>query len=168
MAVRRFVALSLRTRIDRNHVILFRELVDLLLPDPRRHRPARNEDNWPPTACFDVVDPDAIRSFKKSALRRLRFHIRHQQKAEHHDKDRFHVRFSASSPNCTASCLHRRRIPLCGRAARTESFADIVPLPPPNCTPASAIGGTISVRNQRCTTIREAPQCCARKSLLPG
>src|ERR1700687_1259291 len=50
MAIRRLVTLALGTRVDRNDVVLFRELVDLPLPYPGRHRPTRDEYD-PPAAA---------------------------------------------------------------------------------------------------------------------
>src|SRR5207249_10679338 len=68
VSIMRFVALALRTRIDSNHVILLREVIDLLLPDPGRYRPARNEDNRSAAARLKVVDPDAIGGLEELAL----------------------------------------------------------------------------------------------------
>src|ERR1022692_1162200 len=72
VAVGRLVALALRTRIDGNDVISLRELIDLLLPDPGRHRPARNEYDCASAASLKVVDTDAVGSFEEPALRCLR------------------------------------------------------------------------------------------------
>src|ERR1700693_3465205 len=78
MAIRRLVALALGTRVDRNDVVLFRELVDLLLPYPGRHRPTRNEYDRPTAAHFQVVNPNAIGSPEELTLGRLRQDARHR------------------------------------------------------------------------------------------
>ena len=92
MAVLRLVALALRTRIDGNDMIVVRELVDLLLPDPCRHRPAGDEDDGPAAAGLKVVDPDAVGSFEKTALYCLRSDTRYRQDAEQdHSKSGSHV-----------------------------------------------------------------------------
>jgi len=157
------LSLSLRTRIDRNHVVSLREVVDLLLPNPCRHRPSRNENDWPPTAYFDVVDPDAIRSSKKSALVACAFALAPAVCIATR-LGSFHVRSSAGSSNCTASCLRSRRVGhsnnfhstryscsacraryrafLVRLSARIESFADIILLRSVNDVPASSIGAT--------------------------
>ncbi len=72
VAVRRLITLALRPRIDRNDVILLRKFVDLLLPDPGRHRPAGNEDDRSAAASFNVVNADAIGGFERTALGGLR------------------------------------------------------------------------------------------------
>src|SRR5207248_434604 len=56
MAIRRFVALPLRTRIDGDHVVPLREFIDLLLPDPSRHRPPRNEDDRTPATRLNIMN----------------------------------------------------------------------------------------------------------------
>src|ERR1700732_4982055 len=71
MAVSRLVALALGTRIDRDDVILFRELIHLLLPNTGGHRPTRNEDNRRSATRFEIVNPNAVGSLEKTALRVL-------------------------------------------------------------------------------------------------
>src|SRR5580704_8100726 len=85
MAVSRLVALALGTRIDRDDVILFRELIHLLLPNPGGHRPARNEDNRPSATRFEIVNPNAVGSLEKSALRSLCGGTRYGPNAEKND-----------------------------------------------------------------------------------
>ena len=64
-----FVTLALRTGIDSDDVIVFREFVDLLLPDPRRHGPAWNEYDGVAAARLEIVDADAVGGFDEAVLR---------------------------------------------------------------------------------------------------
>src|SRR5580693_6839922 len=69
VTVRRFVALSLRTRVDGDDMVLLRKLIDSLLPDPGRHGPAGDEDDWVAAAGLKIMDVDAVESFERAALR---------------------------------------------------------------------------------------------------
>ena len=55
MSISRFVALTLRARIDSNDPVLFRQFVDLLLPDPARHHPSWDENDRPPFSGHEKV-----------------------------------------------------------------------------------------------------------------
>src|ERR1700733_14801303 len=82
MAVSRLVALALGTRVDRDDVILLRELIHLLPPNPGGHCPTRNEDNRPSATRFEIVNSNAVGSLEKSALRSLGSSTRYGPNAE--------------------------------------------------------------------------------------
>src|ERR1700686_4799674 len=128
MAIHRLVTLSLGTRVDRNDVVLFRELVDLLLPYPGRHRPTRNEYDRSTAPNLQVVNPDAIGSLEELTSGRLRQNARHRQET-HKDYGESGSHVASASLGSRSTIL--RASPRLRPASRAVTF-------PPGCSTGTA------------------------------
>ena len=112
IAMCRHIRRSLAARVERHDVILLRERLDLLSPDPGRHGPARHKDDGVAGARsgLQVVQPHPIAGLEVPVLRRnpglscrRPGHRRQQQESDNQTLagGRQHT---ARTPSCAAPC----------------------------------------------------------------
>src|SRR5947207_1324089 len=100
VALRGLVRVALRPGVEGHDMKVLGKVLELRLPDPRRHAPAWFEKDGRPAAGFEIVQLDSIRGFERAVLALCTHNERgwYQQKRQQEKKFTQHEAPHSSAP----------------------------------------------------------------------